>query len=80
MIGEVHKNEVTKNDVQDIYKKFGELSKDVDLLETKMKYTVSVLIINAISWNPQKNVYFWNVFSLLFKNVMTFKLMSLTVL
>lgn len=48
MIGEVHKNEVTKNDVQDIYKKFGALSNDVDLLETKIKYTVSVLKIIAI--------------------------------
>lgn len=42
MIGEVHKNDVTRNDMQDIYKKFGELSKDVDLLQTKIKYTVSV--------------------------------------
>lgn len=51
MIGEVHKNEVTKNDVKEIYNKYQMLSKDIDVLQNKIKYTVSVLknVIFSIS-------------------------------
>lgn len=45
MLGEVHKNEVTRNDVQNINKNFEELSKEVDLLRTKIKSVVSSIKI-----------------------------------
>lgn len=43
MIDKIHKNDVTRNDIQDIYRKIADFSKDVNLLETKIKFTVSLL-------------------------------------
>lgn len=40
MMGEVHKNEVRKSEVEDLHKNFGKLTKDVSFLQTKIKYAV----------------------------------------